>query len=166
MQKKLFKILASFAENGRNIMDLIDNDTVEAATRRGVAKKAAFPAVVAARYDGRIARIVITLETGLDLAFAPHLAQGFESASPADLDVIEISPSGLGVHFPKIDADIYVPGLVEGLLGTRRWMAAENGKAGGKAVTPAKAAAARENGKAGGRPKKAPPADKKSLETA
>lgn len=135
-------------------MDLIDNDIVEAATRRGAAKKAAFPAVVAARYDRRIARIVITLDTGLDLAFAPHLAQGFEEAKPADLDVIEISPSGLGVHFPKIDADIYVPALIEGLLGTRRWMAAENGRAGGKAATSAKAAAARENGKAGGRPRK------------
>lgn len=135
-------------------MDLIDNDIVNAANRRGAAKKAAFPAVVAARYDRRIARIVITLDTGLDLAFAPHLAQGFEEAKPADLDVIEISPSGLGVYFPKIDADIYVPALIEGLLGTRRWMAAENGRAGGKAATSAKAAAARENGKAGGRPKK------------
>ncbi|MDQ2819804.1 MAG: DUF2442 domain-containing protein [Pseudomonadota bacterium] len=139
-------------------MDLIDNDIIEAATRRGAAKKAAFPAVVAARYDRRIARIVITLDTGLDLAFAPHLAQGFEEAKPADLDVIEISPSGLGVHFPKIDADIYVPALIEGLLGTKRWMAAENGRAGGKAATSAKAAAARENGKAGGRPKKTPAA--------
>lgn len=139
-------------------MDLIDNDIVETANRRGAAKKAAFPAVVAARYDRRIARIVITLDTGLDLAFAPHLAQGFEQATPADLDVIEISPSGLGVHFPKIDADIYVPALIEGLLGTKRWMAAENGKAGGRSITPAKAAAARENGKAGGRPKKTQPA--------
>lgn len=139
-------------------MDLIDDDIIEAATWRGAAKKAAFPAVVAARYDRRIARIVITLDTGLDLAFAPHLAQGFEKATPADLDVIEISPSGLGVHFPKIDADIYVPALIEGLLGTRRWMAAENGRAGGKAATSAKAAAARENGKAGGRPKKTQPA--------
>ena len=139
-------------------MDLIDNDIVETANRRGAAKKAAFPAVVAARYDRRIARIVITLDTGLDLAFAPHLAQGFEEATPADLDVIEISPSGLGVHFPKIDADIYVPALIEGLLGTKRWMAAENGKAGGRSVTSAKAAAARENVKAGGRPKKTQPA--------
>ena len=24
---------------------------------------------------------------------------------------IEISPSGLGLHFPAIDADIYLPGL-------------------------------------------------------
>lgn len=143
-------------------MDLINDEIVEAANRRGAAKKAAFPAVVAARYDRRTGRIVISLETGLDLAFSPHHAQGFENAHPADLDVVEISPSGLGVHFPKIDADLYVPGLIEGFLGSRRWIAAQNGKIGGKAATPAKRVAARENGKLGGRPKKAKPAEKES----
>jgi hypothetical protein len=140
-------------------MDLINDEKFEAANRRGIAKKVAFPAVVAARYDRRIGRIVLTLDTGLDLAFSPHLAQGFASARPADLDVMEISPSGLGVHFPKIDADLYVPSLIEGFLGTKRWMAAQSGRVGGKAVTPAKAVAARENGKLGGRPKKAKPVD-------
>jgi hypothetical protein len=135
-------------------MALIDDEIVETANRRGAKTKAAFPAVVAARYDRRIGRIVISLANGLDLAFAPHLAEGFAHARPADLDVVEISPSGLGVHFPKLDADIYLPGLLEGLLGSKRWMAAENGRAGGKAATPAKRLASRENGKLGGRPKK------------
>jgi hypothetical protein len=133
---------------------LIDDEKFEAANRRGAAKKAALPVVVAARYDRRVGRIVITLASGLDLGFSPHNVQGFEEARPADLDVIEISPSGLGVHFPKIDADLYIPGLVEGFLGTKRWVAAQNGKAGGKAATEAKGLAARENGKLGGRPKK------------
>ncbi len=135
-------------------MDALNDDVVEAANRRGVAKKAAYPTVVSARYDRRIARVVISLDTGLDLAFSPHLAQGLEHARPADLDVIEISPSGLGLHFPKMDADLYIPGLIEGFLGSRRWIAAQNGKAGGKASSPVKRAAARENGKLGGRPRK------------
>jgi hypothetical protein len=147
-------------------MDLINDDIVEFANRRGAAKKAAYPAVVAARYDRRIGRIVISLDTGLDLAFSPHHAQGFENARPVDLDVVEISPSGLGVHFPKIDADLYIPALIEGFLGSKRWMAAQNGKAGGKAATPAKRAAARENGKLGGRPKKAKPAEKEGFSEA
>lgn len=134
--------------------NLIDDEKFEAANRRGAAKKAAFPTVVAVRYDRRVSRIVITLGSGLDLAFSPHNVQGFESARPADLDVIEVSPSGLGVHFPKLDADLYVPSLVEGFLGTKNWVAAQNGKAGGKASTAAKGLAARENGKLGGRPKK------------
>lgn len=147
-------------------MDLINDDIVESANRLGAAKKAAFPAVVAARYDRRIGRIVISLDTGLDLAFSPHRAQGFENAHPADLDVVEISPSGLGVHFPKIDADIYIPALIEGFLGSKRWIAAQNGKVGGKAATPAKRLAARENGKLGGRPKKAKPVSNKQFSEA
>lgn len=126
-----------------------------AANRRGATKKAAFPAVVSVRYDRRISRVVISLASGLQVAFAPRDAQGLEHAHPADLVDAEISPSGLGVHFPKLDADIYLPALLEGFLGSKLWMASQMGAAGGKAVSEAKTAAARENGKRGGRPKKA-----------
>lgn len=61
------------------------------------------------------------------------------------------------MHVPAIDADIYIPALVEGFLGSKRWMAAQNGKLGGQAASAAKGAAARENGKLGGRPRKARP---------
>lgn len=134
-------------------MELSDT-IVAAANRRGAAKKTSFPAVVAVRYDRRIARIVISLASGLDIAFAPRDVQGFENAHPADLVDAEISPSGFGVHFPKIDADIYIPALIEGFLGSKNWIAAQNGSAGGKASSAAKTMAARENGKLGGRPKK------------
>jgi len=77
-----------------------------------------------------------------------------QDARPEDLADAEISPSGLGIHFPAIDMDMYLPGLLEGYLGTKRWMAARNGQAGGKVSNEAKAAAARENGKRGGRPRK------------
>lgn len=52
------------------------------------------------------------------------------------------------------DADLYLPARLEGLLGSKRWMAAQMGKAGGKVSTKAKAAASRRNGKLGGRPSK------------
>ncbi|NHZ95334.1 DUF2442 domain-containing protein [Massilia sp. CCM 8734] len=134
-------------------MDISDS-TFEAANRRGAAKKVAFPVAVAVRYDRRISRIVISLASGLQIAFAPRDVQGFENAHPADLVDAQISPSGLGVHFPKLDADLYLPTLLEGFLGSRRWMAAQMGKAGGASASDAKTAAARENGKLGGRPKK------------
>jgi hypothetical protein len=35
-----------------------------------------------------------------------------ETARPADLAVIEISPTGLGLRFPVLDADTYVPALL------------------------------------------------------
>ena len=72
--------------------------------------------------------------------------------------MIEISPSGLGIHFPRVDADIYLPALLETMLGSKRWMAADVGRIGGTASTKVKAAAARRNGKLGGRPKKKPAA--------
>ena len=135
----------------------ITNTEFEAANRRGAAKKAAFPPAVAVRYDRRIARVVISLASGLEIAFAPRDAQGLENAHPADLVDAEISPSGLGVHFPKIDADIYIPGLLEGFLGSKRWIASQMGKTGGKVLSEGKASAARANGRLGGRPKKTKP---------
>jgi hypothetical protein len=98
---------------------------------------------------------VIRLNSRLDVSFSPHDAQGLEHAKPSQLEPIKISPSGFGIHFPKLDADIYLPGLLEGFLGSKRWMAAQLGQAGGKARSPAKRAAARANGRLGGRPKKA-----------
>lgn len=135
-------------------MDISDT-TFEAANRRAQEQKASFPAALTVHYDRRTARLVISLASGLQISFIPADVQGLEHARPEDLADAEISPSGLGVHFPKVDADIYLPALLEGFLGSKRWMAAQMGKVGGKASSATKAAAARENGKLGGRPRKA-----------
>ena len=127
---------------------------IKAANRRGTEKKAAFLTAVSVRYDRRVSRVVITLATGLELAFSPKHAQGLEHAHPADLADAEISPSGLGIHFPRLDADIYIPALLEGFLGSKRWIAAQIGKIGGATKSEAKTDAACENGKLGSRPKK------------
>ncbi len=131
-----------------------DRDEFIAAEERAAARLAKAPIAVAARYDRRIGRLVIALSSGLEIAFRPHDAQGLEHAKPEQLARIEISPSGLGLHFPALDADLYLPAILDGFLGSRRWMAARMGKAGGRATTDAKAAASRANGKLGGRPKK------------
>jgi hypothetical protein len=109
---------------------------------------------VSARYDRRRSRIVVRLSTGLELAFPPALAEGLAGAAPADLADIQISPSGLGLHWPRLDADLYVPALLQGIFGTRRWMAAQLGAAGGRARSSAKAVSSRLNGRKGGRPRK------------
>jgi hypothetical protein len=129
-------------------------DELRAATAKGAKMRATLPGAIAASYDRRIGRVVVKLASGLDLSFAPRAAQGLETAKPADLSVIEISPSGFGLYFPRLDADIYLPALLEGLLGSKNWMAAQLGERGGKARTRAKVAAARANGRLGGRPRK------------
>ena len=126
----------------------------ELANERARKMRKAFPRAVAAYYDRKNGRIVVELSSKLAITFRPQDAQGLERAQPSDLKDIEISPSGFGVHFPSLDADLYVPGLLEGLMGSRQWMAAQLGQAGGQSRSLAKKAASRANGKLGGRPRK------------
>jgi hypothetical protein len=60
----------------------------------------------------------------------------------------------LGLHWPKLDADVYLPALMQGVFGSKRWMAGVLGAKGGAAKTAAKSEAARRNGAKGGRPRK------------
>lgn len=92
-------------------------DDVERANRRAKELQAHVPRAVSARYDRRTGRIVIDLSSRLIVSFAPEDAQGLENARPSQLSRIEISPSGFGLHFPAVDADLYVPGLLRGLSG-------------------------------------------------
>jgi len=112
------------------------------------------PKAVRAHYDRRVSRVIISLDSGLELAFPPRMAQGLEHATPAELANIEISPLGDGLHWPAIDADLYVPALLQGVFGSKTWMARQLGAAGGRARSGAKVAAARKNGRKGGRPRK------------
>jgi len=132
----------------------VSKNEFEAANERAAARLRKTPCATKAHYERKRDRVVIGLNTGIEVAFRPRDAQGLERAKPDQLDTIEISPSGLGIHFPKLDADIYLPALLEGFLGSKRWIAAEHGKIGGSVSTTAKAAAARRNGKLGGRPRK------------
>lgn len=134
---------------------MVTNEEYERAVERAREQEAKVPKAVSAKYDRRIGRVVIALSSGLELAFSPRNAQGLEEARPSQLEVIEITPSGYGLHFPELDADFSIPGLMEGFFGSRKWMAARLGAAGGRATTKKKVTAARRNGKLGGRPKKA-----------
>ena len=94
----------------------ISEQSFATANRRGKKVQAAFPRAVAVRYDRRSARLVISFSTGVVVSFPPKLVQGLEAAKPADLTDAPISPSGLGVHFPKLDADLYIPALLQEFL--------------------------------------------------
>ncbi len=134
-------------------MPINDSDRLAAETKLQTELKGV-PKAIHARYDRRVSRVIVGLDNGLELAFPPRLAQGLEHATPADLAIIEISPLGDGLHWPAIDADLYVPGLLQGVFGSKSWMARQLGAAGGRARSGAKVAAARENGRKGGRPRK------------
>ncbi len=131
------------------------HDHFELATRRAKNLQASIPRAIAAHYDRENDRIVIQLSSKVNISFSPDDAEGLENAKPSELEEIEITPSGFGIHFPRLDADLYLPALLEGFLGSKRWMASRLGQIGGKSKSAAKKAASRANGRLGGRPKKA-----------
>jgi hypothetical protein len=137
---------------------MVTRDEAKRANVRAGRLRDAGPTAVTATYDRRSDRVVVRLTSGIDVGFSPHDTQGLETAKPAQLDPIEISPSGLGLHFPKVDADLYLPALLEGVFGSRRWMAARLGERGGRSGNAAKSTAGRKNGRLGGRPRKTAPA--------
>ena len=54
----------------------------------------------------------------------------------------------------RLATDLYLPALLDGMFGSKRWMAMRLGEHGGRARSTAKAAASRRNGKLGGRPRR------------
>jgi hypothetical protein len=125
-----------------------------AANRRAKEMQANNPTVIAVRYKKKANKVVISLSTKIEVMFNPADVQGLEHAQPSQLQEIEITPSGFGLYFPELDEGINVLNLLEGFLGSRRWMAARLGAAGGSSRSKPKAAAARANGSLGGRPRK------------
>lgn len=111
------------------------------------------PRAIAALYRAKDDVIAIKLATGVELAIPRKLLQGLANADPRDVAQIEIEDAGVSLHWEALDVDHYVPGLIDGVFGTRKWMS-EAGKIGGLSRSEAKVRAARTNGRKGGRPRK------------
>lgn len=123
---------------------------IEAATERGRAFRESHPHAKSARYDAKAERVVVELVNGATFAFPPRLIEGLRDASPEQIAEVEVIGAGYGLHWESLDLDYSVPGLMNGVFGTAKWMAAQAGRT----TSAAKAAAARANGAKGGRPRK------------
>ena len=134
---------------------MASRDDFELANQRAKDLETSAPRVVSVHYDRKTGRIVIQLSSNLIVSFLPGDVEGLEDARPSQLSEIKISPSGFGIHFPAVDADLYVPGLLNGFLGSKKWMASRLGQIGGQSRSTAKKAASRANGRLGGRPGRA-----------
>src|SRR4051794_33763584 len=111
---------------------MVTGEEFRQANRRGRLLRARIPTAVDARYNRAANRIEVELSNHVVMAFPPNMAQGLEQADPSDLEQIEVTPLGLGLHFPSLDADLYVPALLAGITGSEHWMASLLGAKGGR----------------------------------
>ena len=77
--------------------------------------------------------------------------QRLQGATKEQIATVEILGNGTRLHWPKLNLDHYVPGLLRHIYGTKRWMA-EIGRSGGSVKSVAKRKASQANGLKGGRP--------------
>ncbi|MGV1901331.1 DUF2442 domain-containing protein [Agrobacterium sp. 22-3674b3] len=142
----------AFAKRGAASTEISDLDLDMANMSR--MKSQLGPYATSARYDDEYDAIVAVLNTGSFVGCPVENLQGLQGATASQLNNVVVEAKGLGRHWPDIDADLYVPTLMDGILGSKKWMAAQLGATGGKVKSSAKAALSRLNGSKGGRPKK------------
>jgi hypothetical protein len=96
--------------------------------------------------------LILKLTDGRRHVIPREELQGLQSATKDEIAQVEIIGGGTGLHWPSLDLDFYVPGLLRGVYGNKKWMA-EIGRSGGSVKSAAKKRAARVNGLKGGRPR-------------
>ena len=133
---------------------VIDDAAFEKASEQGRRLMARTPLAKSVKFAA--GRVHVELDNGCAFEFPAEHAQELAGAKAADLRQVEVTAAGLGLYWPTLDADLYMPSVLKGVLGTKRWMA-HIGATGGRTRSQAKTSAARENGKRGGRPRKVTP---------
>jgi hypothetical protein len=113
------------------------------------------PRVVSVEYrpGAGLDLLILKLSDGRREIIPREDLQGLENATREQVAQVEILGKGTGLHWPELDVDHYVSGLLKHIYGTKRWMA-EIGRSGGSARSAAKRKASRANGLKGGRPRR------------
>lgn len=125
---------------------------IPGARERGRLARISEPRAIGARYSSVTGRLTVILANDARFSFPTALAPGLRKANPTELAKVHVSPSGEGLIWPDIDADLSVAGILEAMVGGKLLMSAL-GRAGGVVRSDAKARASRLNGAKGGRPK-------------
>ena len=71
------------------------------------------PRATAVRYDAERVRLIIELVSGATLDIPLPMTERLSNASEVERSTMDLSPFGLGIHWPLVDEDLYVPRLVE-----------------------------------------------------
>lgn len=80
--------------------------------------------VVKASYSETTGHIRMVFDDGSSYVIPCRLLQGLADGKPTDLKRIQIVGVGTGLLWPALDVSHYVPGLLQGVYGSEKWMAA------------------------------------------
>ncbi len=130
----------------------VSSSQIDSAVVRARQFEANDPRVIKVRYEAKEDLVTLYFADGLKISIPRKQLQGLERANQSQLSRIEIVGHGTGLHWPLLDVDHYILGLLEHRFGTKRWMN-EIGRRGGLVKSDAKTKAARRNGLKGGRPR-------------
>lgn len=130
----------------------VSSSQIDAAIARAQRFEFDDPRVTSVFYEAKDDLVSLYFADGLRISIPRKHLQGLERATQTQLSKIEIVGNGTGLHWPLLDVDHYVLGLLGHRFGTRRWMN-EIGRRGGLAKSESKTKAARRNGLKGGRPR-------------
>lgn len=100
----------------------ITDEEFAAANRAGAARRARGVAV-SVRYYPAGRSLAVLLSTGATLIVPVDLVEGLANQADDTLADVMLHPGGRGLTFRRLDADLSVAGLLDGIFGSPRWMA-------------------------------------------
>jgi len=109
-------------KTSRHKVGFTDADFKRAIERAGKLRHEPLASEVEYKAGPGLDLFVVKFTDGADARFLGDL-QGLQSGTPEQLSRIEIVGGGTGLHWPDLDADIYVPALLRGIYGNKLWMA-------------------------------------------
>ncbi len=91
------------------------------ATQRGDEMLKNEPQARLVSYDSLNHRLVIELKNGVILFIPAALLQGLTNATPQEIAQVELLPRGAALHWPTLDVQMSIAGLLTGIFGTETW---------------------------------------------
>ena len=97
------------------------NADIDAALKR-TAEEPGAPTVSGARYHAPTEMIILQLQSGKRVGIPREDIQVLAGAPRSKVANIAIEDFGTALHWPELDLDLSVEGLLKGVTGSRRWM--------------------------------------------
>lgn len=96
-------------------------EDIDAALKRAASEPEA-PTVNMVRYHAPTEMVILTMSSGRRVAIPREEIQGLKTAPRSKVSQVEIEDFGTALHWPELDLDLSVEGLLRGITGTKQWM--------------------------------------------